>query len=673
MTVASRPPLNDPALKKRHRRTERGGAGPADPVSRRRFLRESAAVAATALAARINPVAAQSQTLQPPLRRIALVDSALAGAAGPQGPVRIDEFSTVGVFDADWLVEPRFTRLLDNMAASPGAFRTVRFFGALNTGEMEKVFPATSGIVWPAPDRPMDFSITVRALDALVSRGLVPFVGLTFFPAAVSPSPIGPPSDFSSWRKLVRAFLDRLVERYGPSEVRNWWFEAWNEPNMPPFWRGSFEQYLDLYRATSEVVRESGHSIRLGGPVIAYTPSDGPALMERFLAFLAREPAVKCDFISFHRKGIWTTEETEPRVEKLVAAAEATAQAVLRLVPDRAAHGLWIVNNEADMKVQFDRPYEPRMTEQFPAWLAAVTVAYDGLSAKYAAQGLRFLAAADDANQQLVQAPFDGRRSIMSRTSTSERSLVKVPVYNYYELLRLLGDRHGSFLSGAEAYFPNSDLFHMVTASDSHVSALFAAYSTGQAPGGPGGSDIHYTLQDIPWPRVNIVRFRIDATHSNAYTAAGRALSVAVADSQTERRVRHAQELEVDAPLQSGIELPDHTFRDRFDIEPCAAVLHWITPFGNEPPGAPSWLEASVEDGNVVLRWTPNQESFFYSYELFLLQPDGAPGRLLSPVPLRAAMWIDTAPEPGRRVYGVRAVSASGVRSDIIKSPPLAI
>jgi hypothetical protein len=42
---------------------------------------------------------------------------------------------------------------------------------------------------------------------------------------------------------------------------------------------------------------------------------------------------------------------------------------------------------------------------------------------------------------------------------------------------------------------------------------------------------------------------------------------------------------------------------------------------------------------------------------------DGEPGERLSPDPLRAALWVDTAPAREARSYGVRAVTASGVVS----------
>jgi hypothetical protein len=50
---------------------------------------------------------------------------------------------------------------------------------------------------------------------------------------------------------------------------------------------------------------------------------------------------------------------------------------------------------------------------------------------------------------------------------------------------------------------------------------------------------------------------------------------------------------------------------------------------------------------------------------------DRDPAELLSPGPLRAAMWVDTAPPKGVRIYGVRAISASGVPSAVVPSDPI--
>ena len=448
--------------------------------------------------------------------------SVKSGVSGSRDFDRQD-FGTVGVFDVDWLVQPQFTHLLDNLAASPGAFHGVRFFGPFTAGRREAFIPESGGEVWTRADRPIDFSTTFQALEALTVRGLIPFVVFGFFPPAVSSSPIRPPVAWDHWKTLVRTFLRELATdpRFGPETIAAWWFEVWNEPNEGRFWRGTLDDYFALYGATSEAVDEAGVSIRLGGPAIAYkpeaTPDDGPPWMRRFLRFIAANPELRCDFVSLHRKGTVGNDPPDPR--RLDAAAADTASQALAIDAQRFA-GLTIWNNEADEKVGFEVPYAPRIDEQGAAWLAAVTVIHDQLGERYRAANLRFAAAADNANLQLVRSPFDGRRSIMTRVGTADADLVKVPAYGFYELLRLLGDRHGTIDQGSAQLFPHTDLYHLVTVAATHVASLLMYYPD------PGSEPllqrtVEYTIADLPWPRVNIARFQIDRVRSNAYTAAG--------------------------------------------------------------------------------------------------------------------------------------------------------
>jgi hypothetical protein len=74
--------------------------------------------------------------------------------------------------------------------------------------------------------------------------------------------------------------------------------------------------------------------------------------MQTFLRFLSNEPEVKCDFVSLHRKGA-TFGPDRPEIQRLIAAAEETADMALAIDPARFK-GIPIVNNEADMKVGFD-------------------------------------------------------------------------------------------------------------------------------------------------------------------------------------------------------------------------------------------------------------------------------------------------------------------------------
>ena len=40
-------------------------------------------------------------------------------------------------------------------------------------------------------------------------------------------------------------------------EVRTWFFEVWNEPNLKAFWTGSQEDYFKLYRYTVQALKAS--------------------------------------------------------------------------------------------------------------------------------------------------------------------------------------------------------------------------------------------------------------------------------------------------------------------------------------------------------------------------------------------------------------------------------
>src|SRR5271156_3878650 len=99
-----------------------------------------------------------------------------------------------------------------------------------------------------------------RLYDDLLARRIKPFVELGFTPQALAtsqnsifywkgntshPKPEG-------WRDLVDAFIRHIEERYGKDEVRTWFFEVWNEPNLSGFWEGADQKaYFELYDLTS--------------------------------------------------------------------------------------------------------------------------------------------------------------------------------------------------------------------------------------------------------------------------------------------------------------------------------------------------------------------------------------------------------------------------------------
>jgi xylan 1,4-beta-xylosidase len=143
--------------------------------------------------------------------------------------------------------------------------------------------------------------------DRLLSLGLKPFIELGFTPDAMKTSDqtifywkgnTSHPQP-EKWTALVDAFTRHLVDRYGAKEVRSWYFEFWNEPNLAGFWQdGDQAAYFDYYGRTVRTIKAIDPALRVGGPSTA-----GAAWVPEFLAY-AKAQALPVDFVSTHTYGV---------------------------------------------------------------------------------------------------------------------------------------------------------------------------------------------------------------------------------------------------------------------------------------------------------------------------------------------------------------------------------
>ena len=111
--------------------------------------------------------------------------------------------------------------------------------------------------------------------DAMLEIGIRPFAELGFSPRAMASkletafwwrSHGSPPKDYGKWSALVGAFAGHCIARYGRDEVRRWYFEVWNEPNLAPFFSGTKSEYFELYRTTAQAIKAVDPALRVGGP-----------------------------------------------------------------------------------------------------------------------------------------------------------------------------------------------------------------------------------------------------------------------------------------------------------------------------------------------------------------------------------------------------------------------
>ncbi len=73
--------------------------------------------------------------------------------------------------------------------------------------------------------------------------------------------------DHKQWAALVDAFVRHIQARYGQAEVRSWYFEVWNEPNLDGFWEKADQKaYFELYDLTARTIKAIDPALRVGGP-----------------------------------------------------------------------------------------------------------------------------------------------------------------------------------------------------------------------------------------------------------------------------------------------------------------------------------------------------------------------------------------------------------------------
>jgi xylan 1,4-beta-xylosidase len=143
--------------------------------------------------------------------------------------------------------------------------------------------------------------------DNLLARQIRPFVELGFTPEALATSRNSifywngntshPKSE--GWHDLIDAFVRHIEERYGKNEVRTWFFEVWNEPNLSGFWEGADQKaYFELYDLTARTIKSVDPSLRVGGPSTA-----GAAWVPEFLAHV-KQSGAGVDFVTTHTYGV---------------------------------------------------------------------------------------------------------------------------------------------------------------------------------------------------------------------------------------------------------------------------------------------------------------------------------------------------------------------------------
>ncbi len=174
-------------------------------------------------------------------------------------------------------------------------FKHVRFHGLLSD-DMGTMMRENDQDVY-------SFFNTDQIWDFLLSIGMRPFVELSFMPTTLASGGdivfhykgnITPPRDVNEWNFFIEKLVRHWMERYGVDEVKEWFFEVWNEPNLDAFWKGTQQQYFSFYENTANTIKKVSPLLKVGGPATA----DNEWIAE-FVDYCEKHNA-PVDFISTH-------------------------------------------------------------------------------------------------------------------------------------------------------------------------------------------------------------------------------------------------------------------------------------------------------------------------------------------------------------------------------------
>jgi xylan 1,4-beta-xylosidase len=178
---------------------------------------------------------------------------------------------------------------------------------------------STNAYTEDAQGRPVyDWTVVDRIFDTYLERGVRPYVQIGFMPKALSRKPepyqhewrpglpyddiytgwAHPPKDYAKWEELVYQWVRHCLERYGREEVSTWYWETWNEANIG-YWKGTFEEFLELHDRAIAGVRRALPEARVGGPDMA---GSDPEFLRPFLEHVLAKGR-PLDFVAFHAKG----------------------------------------------------------------------------------------------------------------------------------------------------------------------------------------------------------------------------------------------------------------------------------------------------------------------------------------------------------------------------------
>lgn len=391
-----------------------------------------------------------------------------------------------------------------------------------------------------------DWTIVDSIFDTYINRGMKPLVEIGFMPKALSikPEPYQhnwtpssnyndiytgwayPPKDYNKWRELIYQWAKHCIERYGKEEVKTWYWEVWNEPNIG-YWQGSHEEYCKLYDYAADGLKKALPEAKIGGPETT-DPSGKNAsdYLRLFLEHCIRgknyatgEIGSPLDFITFHAKG--GPRVIDNRVQMNMGRQLLNISKGFEIVASfPELRHLPIIIGESDPEgcaacsIEHHPQNAYRNGTMYPSYTAASFARKYDLARKY---GVNFIGAVSWSFEFENQMWYAGFRDLATNG-------VDKPVLNVF---RMFGMMKGNLISvkssrnfSIEELCQNSvrkeaDVNALASSDDRSIAVMIWNYHDDDLPA--PDEKIKISFKNIKAKRVLVHHYRIDNKYSNSY------------------------------------------------------------------------------------------------------------------------------------------------------------
>ena len=416
-------------------------------------------------------------------------------------------------------------------------------------GKAELKFSSTNVYTEDASGKPVyDFKILDGIFDEYKAAGVRPMVEFGFMPkdlaadlpdrkvpyqvhypkSAISGASNNPPKDYKKWGELIRVVTAHFVERYGKETVLQWYFEVWNEPDID-YWHSTPEDYWKLYDYAVAGVKSVLPAARVGGPATT-SPSNEKAYnyLKGFLDHVAAGKSladgkpIPLDFISFHAKGRPTI--VDNHVTMGIKHELADADRGFYLISQYAKYrSLPIIISEADPEgcaacsSRVNPANNYRNGTLYPAYTAAAFKGLFELQDKHKVNLLSMLSWSFEFEDKDY---FEGFRSLSTNG-------INKPVLNLFRMFGLMSGTRVAATSNASVSLDTlvstgvrekTDVDGMAAIDDRKATVLVWNYHDADTVAAAVPTTIKLSGLPIGARRVLVQHYRIDDTHSNAYT-----------------------------------------------------------------------------------------------------------------------------------------------------------